>query len=514
VGGYLYAEANTDVVVAHGVVHMGQSEMVYGLALGVTVTGQSGNSINSSSTGATGVKYVYRCDFVAGNDGTRRPVVYRSRFNRFFAGGPQIELVNRLRTHTTKPVAIVNAAISGTSAFALMNDADTSRRWSDVELAFSALGNRDTSGRPVVRSLVLNWEAFWVNPSRSDWAAQVLRPLATGVQSVDQTPTDVLKIAQADIDHWIYDGVSFNPAFDLVVVPGNRKAGTGSATTDADIIAAIRFDQRVNSLVQVPTALIGPEAAVQAMQIGAGDASSHPDNMRATGVRPWTRKLADAYAMGLGILTDYVRPVIAGAALEAGGAQIAVTVSGKAGDSLDTEGNYYATSYGATAGSPLGLAVSGFEVQDGGAGAWTKDGFAAVIESGTVMRLTKTSGTWSAGTLIRFNPGGPGGYTGFSGSAAVVTGAIAGDVLTVSAVTSGTLAVGQTITGAGVAANTTIAALGTGTGGTGTYTVSVSQTVASTTITAPTIAEETWVKSSPVFGGHEVAGGNATVEAV
>lgn len=72
-------------------------------------------------------------------------------------------------------------------------------------------------------------------------------------------------------------------------------------------------------------------------------------------------------------------------------------------------------------------------------------------------------------------------YPGFGG---VVTGAISGTTLTVSAVTSGTLAVGQTISGTGVAAGTTINALGTGTGGTGTYTVSASQTVSSTTVTA------------------------------
>lgn len=60
------------------------------------------------------------------------------------------------------------------------------------------------------------------------------------------------------------------------------------------------------------------------------------------------------------------------------------------------------------------------------------------------------------------------------------TGAISGTTLTVSAVTSGSLAVGQTISDAvgGVLAGTTITALGTGTGGTGTYTVSTSQTVA------------------------------------
>jgi hypothetical protein len=70
-----------------------------------------------------------------------------------------------------------------------------------------------------------------------------------------------------------------------------------------------------------------------------------------------------------------------------------------------------------------------------------------------------------------------------STSDAVVTGSVATTVLTVTAVTSGTLAIGQIITGTNVLPGTRITALGTGTGGTGTYTLSQSQTVASTTIT-------------------------------
>jgi hypothetical protein len=71
-----------------------------------------------------------------------------------------------------------------------------------------------------------------------------------------------------------------------------------------------------------------------------------------------------------------------------------------------------------------------------------------------------------------------------SSGVAVVTGSIATTVLTVTAVTSGVLVVGQIITGTGVTVGTSIVSLGTGTGGTGTYNVSASQTVASTTITA------------------------------
>jgi hypothetical protein len=68
-------------------------------------------------------------------------------------------------------------------------------------------------------------------------------------------------------------------------------------------------------------------------------------------------------------------------------------------------------------------------------------------------------------------------------SNASVTGSISGTTLTVTAVGSGTVCLGQVISGTGVTAGTKITAKGTGLGGTGTYTVSVSQTVASTTIT-------------------------------
>lgn len=66
----------------------------------------------------------------------------------------------------------------------------------------------------------------------------------------------------------------------------------------------------------------------------------------------------------------------------------------------------------------------------------------------------------------------------------VVTASIATTTMTVTAVTSGVLSIGQTITGTGVTAGTRIIAFVSGTGGTGTYTVDKSQTVASTTITA------------------------------
>lgn len=64
----------------------------------------------------------------------------------------------------------------------------------------------------------------------------------------------------------------------------------------------------------------------------------------------------------------------------------------------------------------------------------------------------------------------------------VGTGSISGTTLTITAVSSGKLFINSLISGTGVTAGTYITAFGTGTGGAGTYTVSASQTVSSTTI--------------------------------
>ena len=72
--------------------------------------------------------------------------------------------------------------------------------------------------------------------------------------------------------------------------------------------------------------------------------------------------------------------------------------------------------------------------------------------------------------------------SGTTSNTATFTASISGTTMTVTAVTSGTIAVGDIVYGTGVSPVTKITALGTGTGGTGTYTVSVSQTAASATM--------------------------------
>jgi hypothetical protein len=72
-------------------------------------------------------------------------------------------------------------------------------------------------------------------------------------------------------------------------------------------------------------------------------------------------------------------------------------------------------------------------------------------------------------------------------TATYLTGAISGTTLTVSSISSGILQVGSVIEGVNIAVGTKITALGTGTGGVGTYTVNISQLVNSAFITADSI---------------------------
>lgn len=105
------------------------------------------------------------------------------------------------------------------------------------------------------------------------------------------------------------------------------------------------------------------------------------------------------------------------------------------------------------------------------------------------MRLTAllASGVLLCPALAAASPGTPvplGGVFAAAGSSTQVlttganfTATAATTVLTVTAVSSGVILIGQQVTGAGVGAGTTIISRGTGTGGTGTYNLSATTTV-------------------------------------
>jgi hypothetical protein len=105
---------------------------------------------------------------------------------------------------------------------------------------------------------------------------------------------------------------------------------------------------------------------------------------------------------------------------------------------------------------------------------------------------------------------GPGGQVG-----AVFTGSISGTVLTVTAITSGAIALGQTLSGTGITDETKIVAFQSGAGGNineaGTYTLNISQTVASTTINAyyqrPLVINSAFVRINTTSNGQPITNG-------
>jgi len=97
-------------------------------------------------------------------------------------------------------------------------------------------------------------------------------------------------------------------------------------------------------------------------------------------------------------------------------------------------------------------------------------------------------------------------------SGASFTATISGTTMTVSAVAGGALSVGQIVTGAGVTAGTVIQSPGSGTGGTGTYILNISQTVGSATAMTSGVGGVRMVPHSilvSVYGGDPDAVGRA-----
>jgi hypothetical protein len=113
-----------------------------------------------------------------------------------------------------------------------------------------------------------------------------------------------------------------------------------------------------------------------------------------------------------------------------------------------------------------------------------------------------------------------------SPSSAVFTGSISGTTLTVTAITNGTIAINQALFGVGVAQETVITALGSGSGGVGTYTINNSQTVSSQQMNSTAVGAVvtgsisgttltvTAVTSGTLFLGQTIEGSTVTAQTI
>lgn len=127
---------------------------------------------------------------------------------------------------------------------------------------------------------------------------------------------------------------------------------------------------------------------------------------------------------------------------------------------------YFSSSVNATGASSNGsVSVTGF-ISNGGAAI---SGTVLTVISGTGLQtgMTITGGGTSAGTTIT------------AVNTAAFTGYTSGTTLTITALTSSAIALGLIVTGSNMTPGTYISAFGSGSGGTGTYTLSQNQSVAS-----------------------------------
>jgi hypothetical protein len=136
-----------------------------------------------------------------------------------------------------------------------------------------------------------------------------------------------------------------------------------------------------------------------------------------------------------------------------------------------------------------GTGTGFYSAQTGSAGNFTVNGNLSVAGS-----QVNTGNFLAAGVL--------GAYTSSSYTGGISNGSgVAGTVLNVTAVASGTIFIGQTVTGSGVTSGTLVTGFGTGSGGVGTYTVNTSQLVgAGTTLTGAASA----IATTPAAGDNSV----------
>jgi hypothetical protein len=136
-----------------------------------------------------------------------------------------------------------------------------------------------------------------------------------------------------------------------------------------------------------------------------------------------------------------------------------------------------------------GTGTGFYSAQTGSAGNFTVNGNLSVTGNQT------SSGNFLAAGVL-------GAYIASSFTGGISNGSgVAGTILNVSAVASGTIFIGQRITGSGVSSGTLVTGFGTGSGGAGTYTVNTSQLVGGgTTLTGAASA----IATTPATGDNSV----------
>ena len=311
----------------------------------------------------------------------------------------------------TEPVQLLNLSNPGQGTVELLNDANTSWNWSDLE-AILALAQGPLAER-VISGVAVNWATNFANRSSEVGGIEAnnLKPLFEGVFGAGA-------VESHPINHYLRDGLTFPANTAWALSPVTRYASTVAGTFSADFgygDASVDNHHRAREQWRAyadanPSiiAVTGPDLPDLDMRNtgGSGEGGPHQNNTSDEGNPRTMRRVVEAALSAAGRLARG-KASITGASINAARTQITVTVTLRNGGTLQTG---WATKGVAV---PVGATtVQLFAVRDGAAGSHVRDTFTAEVldaAAGTVL-LTKTSGAWAAGTGVRYGHGGPGSF--------------------------------------------------------------------------------------------------------
>jgi len=377
----MVARSNTELFCGYAVLFQAQSQVVFGTMQNATTTGGAALlGIEPKGWGGTVL--------FASHGGTQPfPAVYRAELCPGFVGAGFVTIANYLRERCPYPLLLVRLAVAGTSLSDLINDDNATRQWALDKAVFSLMVKANKAGQFPYTAQVMNWGSTDVY---DDYYQQVLTPYLLGRGSV--------QVPKASIDHWLYDGVDFDPRMKFVVVPFSRNTGV-AGTYDADgSVSAVRRKSMRDGAAQLGY-LLGPESTVYSIE-GTTDSGTHPNPTQLDGIPLYARSLAEAAAIGCGF-GEWKGPTTVSAAT------VKFTDAGR-------------TAFDVGFGGPLGgglytlegvASVTSFEVSVDSGVTWSKSGFIAAIVDGMACQITKDSGAFPSGTTrVRCYPGSPGHY--------------------------------------------------------------------------------------------------------
>jgi hypothetical protein len=258
---------------------------------------------------------------------------------------------------TTTPIMLIDEAVNGTGQDQFIDDNESTRMWThfqtmldrygnDISVVVSNWGTNIASGTPTTIKDLMTAMVFGTGPAVQE------RNLTSALQA----------------------------GFKFLVSPLSRHTGNATNLSSAYTNNAIKC-----CLAQVEWANdnnidVGlPISDLRIENLGGPHQLSNVIN----GSALFMQRLAIGAAKSLG-LTTLQNPYFTTATLSGGNTQIVVNVALPNGGSLF---------------SPTQSAVSSFAVNDGGG--WSHTGFTAAISGNTVV-LTKSTGTWSAGTQVQY----------------------------------------------------------------------------------------------------------------